>query len=447
MVERQDKIIADLVPLFHNINKEESNTQNGDREEVLLFFSFDIVNSTIFKTLNPNNWAEIIKNILKASISIFINSSSDDYLMWKSLGDEIVFTKKLTSVAALDKSLDEIYNKLQALNQSIRNAELCDAESAHILGVKATAWLANLSGGNDTDNISVAYQINDNRKYLDYLGPDIDIGFRISKYSMENQLLISFEIAYLLLKIQEDRNIASRVRFVTRASLKGVWNNLPYPIFGYQYDVKSNTSRGMHVIAEAEEDVESYEERVVGEICAEMHLEHKIEKLLAIITRKSDITPRRIIRQYKVRYRMVCYQREEQDQSISFMMVKTEVDGAWKLVEIETYYDLRFAAFIQEYFMDKLRIDVQVELDSRYYGQVPVVVSSTDGQDEKGTSVKDMVLLGRMVSEMHTPHTAHYTEVVFINEKEIESETSPYTSETRYMLSGYLEYIRERWKN
>lgn len=442
MVEKEKKIIGDLVPIFQQINTVESNMLYGDKEEVLLFFSFDIVNSTVYKTMNPNNWAEIIKNLLKASISIFINSSSDDYLMWESLGDEIVFTKKLTSISAISESLDEIYNKLQALNQSIRNAELCDTESAHILGIKATAWLANISGGSHTDNISVAYQINDNRKYLDYLGPDIDIGFRIAKYSMENQLLISFELAYLLLKKQQDDDVANKIRFVTRASLKGVWNNLPYPIFGYQYDVRGDISREEQEKNHVTEKELSYEERLVDEICSEMHLEQKIEKLIGIITRKSDTTPRRIIQQYKVRYKMVCYGVDTCDNSIYFMMVKTKKRPQWNLIEIDAYYDHYFVTDIQTYCREQLGVDVQVQLDTRYYGQVPILISSEEQENEKGSITKQMELVGRLSNDGYELKTSTYTDVVFINEKEIEQ----CSLEIRTRLSGYLEFIKNgRW--
>lgn len=113
--------------------------------------------------------------------------------------------------------------------------------SIGILSVKATMWAAYLTDieANKRDakhNIIIKERVIDNIN-LDFLGPDIDIGFRISKFALQKKLVIDSKLACLLTKLETDlkeNNISESMRIISYERLKGVWEDRHYPIVWYQ---------------------------------------------------------------------------------------------------------------------------------------------------------------------------------------------------------------------
>lgn len=82
-------------------------------------------------------------------------------------------------------------------------------------------------------NISDLFTNDDcSTRIVEFYGPDIDTGFRIAKLTKEAQLVLSFELAQMLMSYSDYRD---NVLIVTFEKLKGVWNGNPYPIIWY-YD-------------------------------------------------------------------------------------------------------------------------------------------------------------------------------------------------------------------
>ncbi len=432
------RIIEDLAPVIHKIRNPYVPSFQMNKDDVMLFFSLDVVNSTIYKALNKKSWADAISEILRLSISIFVNSSSDDYRVWKSLGDEIVYTKQLDSLDAIPDSLDEIYRKLNLLNQTILSGSICDEESSKVLSVKATAWIATISTScQDADNISIAYQVSDNRRYMDYLGPDIDIGFRVSDYSISNRLLISYDLAYLLLNSDFSNEIRQKVNFIAFTDLKGVWQQMLYPIFCYHGDHKTSfvDSISAEDIKESEifksylndvtaeklhptESYDSYEAMIVDKLCTKMRYKNKIDGLTSILNSKKKEIPRSVKPLYKVHYTIIGYSVENDD--VSFMLLKNKSTHQWGFDEINAYYTPDFATMIQDYFKDQFRIEICLEFDKRYHSQTPLLISSYTYSDEDDKPIKGMVFLAEMKSRSYEIKTSQYTDVKFISEKEVE---------------------------
>ena len=97
MVEDKDKELAKFkeIMLRHELGQErdiEHNTQelNKDCDDVLLFFSFDIVNSTLYKTINNYQWVYTIDKILKL-VKDKIKEKISKAEVWRVFGDEIIF--------------------------------------------------------------------------------------------------------------------------------------------------------------------------------------------------------------------------------------------------------------------------------------------------------------------------------------------------------------------
>ncbi|WP_235595223.1 hypothetical protein [Leptospira noguchii] len=128
----------------------------------------------------------------------------------KSLGDELVFyyklihSNKVTSVLdSFDDAVYDYYNN----NQS------------HGIGFKCSSWLV----GTPVANL----KITNNNQVIDFVGPSMDIGFRISKYSSHNRFIVSLDLAYLIAKNDKRK----RIFYYGKEILKGVLQNKEYPIF------------------------------------------------------------------------------------------------------------------------------------------------------------------------------------------------------------------------
>jgi 8-oxo-dGTP pyrophosphatase MutT (NUDIX family) len=123
-----------------------------------------------------------------------------------------------------------------------------------VLAVKATVWCAKVFEPPPADlhatlqstasadrpvypNIIVRALDDAGRGQRDFLGPDIDTGFRIAKYALRQRMVVSADLAYLLYRDRADYGgIEASLKIVSFEQLKGVWGNRHYPIFWYELD-------------------------------------------------------------------------------------------------------------------------------------------------------------------------------------------------------------------
>lgn len=93
------------------------------------------------------------------------------------------------------------------------------------LALKGTLWISKVIEPSLVD-LNKSYFINDNivikklpklsysvlpQVFIDFLGPEIDLGFRISKFSMKNQLIVSAEFVQLHFEISRNLDKHSAV--------------------------------------------------------------------------------------------------------------------------------------------------------------------------------------------------------------------------------------------
>ena len=99
---------------------------------------------------------------------------------------------------------DEIYGKSsENCNKDVEFLKL-----QNILSLKATSWIAMVTHSKDLignekfdeyENILKIYkQYEKNHQFFEFLGNDIDAGFRLAKEAYDGRHIISFELAYLL---------------------------------------------------------------------------------------------------------------------------------------------------------------------------------------------------------------------------------------------------------
>ena len=256
---------------------------------VLMFFSFDIVGSTLYKSKNKKTWhTDYIQTFEK--LRSIIRRKIKQAILWKGLGDELLYYIELTGPESIPEYVSLIYETLQEVNRvEEQNAQLF---------MKGTAWLSIVNDGKnmpeDVDHSVADLFVNNDTgiRTVDFYGPDIDAGFRIAKEAKKSQLILSYELAEM---IARDPGLLANLLIVSFTSLKGVWNGKPYPVIWY-YDKdlfggKKFRDSESYGIMEHDDNFPEYFKslhflqsegisRCLQEIRTQMGLEAKLEYLL-----------------------------------------------------------------------------------------------------------------------------------------------------------------------
>jgi class 3 adenylate cyclase len=204
------------------------------RPKLKLFLSVDIVGSTSFKQRDKDSQSQAWLNLFVSFFSEFptllcsevadCGMPLDSPRLWKSLGDELIFTVELKH-----RTQAAVY--LKAFAATLRKA----AQNWHTdvkdparkeLHLKGTAWLAGFPVG----NVEIPLDTHVDAKHSDgrdYIGPLIDTGFRLKEFATSRKLVISADLTYLILSV----GISGMALFFDgEHTLKGVLRSKPYPI-------------------------------------------------------------------------------------------------------------------------------------------------------------------------------------------------------------------------
>lgn len=218
------------------------------------FLSLDLVGATEFKVRHPDQWLEIFAEFYEVAANN-VGQRISDLQLWKFAGDEVLFYGQLvgsveTLVRVVEDShvaLHEILETLTANRPSYWHKGALakgQAGSEKRLSIKATAWSAAVmdtagqSAGVDAVPlvpnrvVTTAYE---DQQGIDFLGPEVDAGFRLGKLTWAGILLVSAEIACLLWK-HGPGPASNRLRIVGYEQLKGVWGARYYPAVWYLPD-------------------------------------------------------------------------------------------------------------------------------------------------------------------------------------------------------------------
>lgn len=394
---------------------------------VEFFISFDIVNSTMYKATHVGIWANTLREILRHIISTFETSTMGGYSFWKILGDEIIYTKPIVRISDLPVMLSEINAQMTHLNQLIANGIICDKEAAKVLGIKAAAWVCDVSSSVEyTRNVLTYYAIKDNRKQMDFAGPDIDTGFRAAKYSMKNRLLITWTLAYLLNQVMTEEEVNYGIHIISHQILDGVWGGRPYPIILFHSDKKvdfdtsiigcvSYKERQLQAYLEGKHQqilpegspYRSYAQKVIVELIQKMARKQDIDNLISIIEGLQSVHYNQVRLFNKVDCTLVCCSMKSGE--LRFVLSKRFKEDRWSLAHSDLFLRHGMLLFyeIKDYYRDELGIKVKVLQDPRHYMDVPVVVERSQFIDDKEEQRNDIVILGEVIDDQNLAHW-HY---------------------------------------
>ncbi|HEX3535181.1 MAG TPA: hypothetical protein VHU15_00285 [Stellaceae bacterium] len=234
---------------------EDDQNPIGRGAAVYLFLSVDMDNSTAFKGMDTR-WPFVIHNFYEDVVRE-IRIVCPRFNVWKYIGDEVTFWRRIEPgddlarlVADTHAALDRIRANLDAIEDHHH------VKTRNVLSAKATIWAAAaefVKRANLHRDLKTSY-MHPNRiiidehilgvterehagqvRIYDFIGPDIDIGFRTSHFAHRGFLLVSAGLAHALLG--EAGAVSGRhMKIVSYERLKGVWNDRPYPIVWYTDD-------------------------------------------------------------------------------------------------------------------------------------------------------------------------------------------------------------------
>lgn len=257
-----------------------------------IFVSFDIINSTNWKNYDPK-WPKVLQQFFTVSHEMLIKTLSDDphiaLYIWKTVGDEILFSIQIKK----SHQISRVINDLHKLQSDLKSFLEDQTKPNRPISLKSTSWCALLSDISDKFDYETKLGHNyrvDFQGKIDFLGPQIDQGFRISKYSVENSLLISFDLAYLFAKYADPEK-DFKLHCIGEEKLKGVWGGEKYPLifllndqqssksFRFQEKSDSDKSEFIKYINDASENNKEVNFRFLRSIAEEQSIISRLESI------------------------------------------------------------------------------------------------------------------------------------------------------------------------
>lgn len=191
------------------------------------------VYASVCEKYEHQDWAQIIHQCFNDFNIEFIKRRAEANIgaeihPWKMAGDELIYCITV-------KSRKEVYKQLLAFFMTLRFFDKEYASKENRIRLKGSAWTAGFPIRNRIMKPLESEESEDvDDSKLDYMGPEIDIGFRIGKYTFPGIIVCSLELVCILLDGRLGlQNEKSKFRVIDTGweSLKGVWNGKKYPIY------------------------------------------------------------------------------------------------------------------------------------------------------------------------------------------------------------------------
>ena len=158
-----------------------------------------------------------------------------------------------------------------------------------------------LSGGAEQRNIRnmmIPVLTDEFLENKDFLGPDVDIGFRISKFADKRKLVVSANLVKCLMSRSPRESIALEdFKVVGIKVLKGVWGERPYPIIWYHEDWSRINETFYYDEIDCSDTIKAVINNNVRElpfltkIYSDLNRQGEIDELITIIEGRSVVFP------------------------------------------------------------------------------------------------------------------------------------------------------------
>lgn len=208
---------------LETLNKLNSQTSTVELKDIY---------ASICEKYEYQDWSQIISQCFKDFNVEFIKRRQEvnieaEIQPWKMAGDELIYCISV-------KSRKDVYNQLLAFFKTLRYFDKEFSSKENRIRLKGAAWTAGFPIRNRIMKPLENEDISEDDSRLDYMGPEIDIGFRIGKFTFPGIIVCSLELVCILLDgrlgLQSEK---SKFRIIDTGwePLKGVWNGKKYPIY------------------------------------------------------------------------------------------------------------------------------------------------------------------------------------------------------------------------
>ncbi len=219
-----------------------------EKPSLRLFFSVDLVGSTALKNRHDSfgskpYWVTLIKGFYTDFQDDFRKSEPELELRiipWKLLGDEILFFLEIVTQNDIKKSIKAFSNTLRNFKPKLEDLVVKTLQGSKHgypkINIKGTAWLAGFPNINTSFSLPMSKEL---PEVIDFLGPSMDTGFRLTRHATPNRLVVSIELAHML----ADTDSKTKLYFDGEHELKGVLSGVPYPVFWIHVEDNLSNSR------------------------------------------------------------------------------------------------------------------------------------------------------------------------------------------------------------
>lgn len=369
------------------------------RDGAYLFFSFDLVNSTRYKALFPQHWpivATHFYDMVANEMAAYFTSAR----LWKHVGDEILFYKLITSAEDVRECLPLARKVLMTVIAIVHQIY---PKTQPILSLKGSVWIANVEYVLPSDSRDVQLKKRNlvtgvtrlsDALDRDFLGPEIDTGFRLGKYVQHRRLVVSAHLAAVLFRERANCDrIEEKLKIVAFEELKGVWDGRRYPILWYEEDWSSVPGTFLydeHLISPiaaavrgglaAEENQLKYIERVFADLGRELEIDDLRKSIAEAHTAAPATVEVEIPRDRfaEVHCVAICFDRQGNVLVGKRPANKKRLPGIWEFGCGQLKLGEDFASCLKRTY----REDFRAELD--FFGNpVPVATFPLNDADEK----------------------------------------------------------------
>lgn len=457
---------------------------NAEREELLerrgveIFFSFDIVNSSAYKNLNFTGWSQVITTLF-SKIQQMVAKKIPSAEMWRVLGDEVIFIAPVKEREDIYRYIDSIFEILNNISFQLKKGTFFDdlkvkpseqdlMRMQNIISLKGAAWIAivgeKLQKLEQYDNLIERFKLQEGYGIFEFLGNDIDAGFRIKENTQDRRLVISYELAYIL---SRSTDYLKNIHIITYKRLKGVWQNRLYPIIWYHderfagetifedsfyYDEKENSELVRAYFENREQSSLKKEmytdvDYALKKILSDQKLEDKFLRIDEIMKEsqkdeKHLLDPKFLLRLHCV---AVCYNRETKKILIMKRSKNREkLPGLWEFGCAKGVLEKSLVERIQEEYESDFGLQIKVLCNDEREDIQPIPLAMYEVESEQGKD-KGIITMAEIVNDVDVEKfcgTKH-TELRWISEDEVDSFSEPAVADFKNTLKMVFKRLKE----
>lgn len=428
--------------------KQKATSNKPSTDKLFLFVSFDLCNSTQLKT-DEKDWFKIIE--------ILLSQNFQAMNFWKFNGDEVIFRAEVNNLDYICGIIERTYKRLQELRQKISSIR-------SNVSIKATIWIAKADSDLNKKSNNCKFNFNG---IVEFVGKNIDEGFRLTKCSSAQKIVIDPKIIYLFLDaitvknaagpvvdktskfnksilidsqqttdiINKIKEILKKTHYIGSTICKGIWNEKPYPIYWYYnqitYGIKYNEFfNGEHIWNKNFEALETNDYYKIKEIFEAVNRENEYLEIRNSIQLDGVIT-QTFENQPNLYYMVACVNPVSNKVMIAHRSnTRQHLKHVWDFGNVK-YQNTNVVNTIRQEYKNTFGIDIELIIDPIRNGIKPFgyctiyrncrphnsLLCFAVIKNEPGNS--DEKLTKKINEHLSKNKNKRYEEVKFVSEKEV----------------------------